>query len=294
MRFTKLSCVLTWMAASVLAAPAAWAVPVPVNRVAPDYPAQAIPLRLAGVVKVNLVIDATGAVSRADLISESPKEQGFGEAALAAARQWTFEQSKPGEYEITLRFEPGDGGGAVDPSTIPLAPVPLKKGEPYFPSNAAAMRINGYAEVAVLIGNDGRVVHSAVLVEVPEGYGFGDSVMNSMSRWEFQPGHPGLFRVGWKFESWGDGRSTDWDDLSKLPEPNFTTAPRYPETADGSTGSVRLAVAVADDGSVVDVQVVTETPPRKGFGEAARQAMLQWHFVSGQQGLYRYRMTISK
>lgn len=55
------------------------------------YPAQAKAERLDGVVVVDLLLNETGQVLEAQVISESPEGLGFGLAALDTAKTYEFE-----------------------------------------------------------------------------------------------------------------------------------------------------------------------------------------------------------
>ena len=59
--------------------------------------------------------------------------------------------------------------------------------------------------------------------------------------------------------------------------------PRYPEVARraGVEGQVILQAVIQSDGSVRSVQVLRETPPRIGFGPAAREAVSKWRYRPG-------------
>ena len=70
--------------------------------VAPDYPPAALAAGKTAKVKVKIHIDATGAVTKVDVLE--PVGDGFDEAAVAAAKQYTFEPAeidgKPGAIAV--------------------------------------------------------------------------------------------------------------------------------------------------------------------------------------------------
>src|SRR5260221_9616071 len=68
-------------------------VPVPkrTKTVNPEYPAAAQSQGIRGIVILELIIDPEGKVTQASVVRSVP---GLDEAALAAARQWTYESVK--------------------------------------------------------------------------------------------------------------------------------------------------------------------------------------------------------
>ncbi len=59
-----------------------------VNRVYPEYPADALYLKVQGVVKVNIVIGSNGHVESAHVVSGHPL---LSPAALDAAKRWVYQ-----------------------------------------------------------------------------------------------------------------------------------------------------------------------------------------------------------
>src|SRR5688572_32643050 len=70
--------------------------------VAPDYPPKALEAGKQAYVKVRIHIDATGIVTKVDVLE--PVGDGFDEAAVAAAKQYVFEPAeidgKPGAIAV--------------------------------------------------------------------------------------------------------------------------------------------------------------------------------------------------
>src|SRR6185436_18753422 len=73
--------------------------PVLLQAVAPEYPPAALAAGKTAKVKVKIHIDATGIVTKVDVLE--PVGDGFDEAAVAAAMQYVFEPAeidgKPGD-----------------------------------------------------------------------------------------------------------------------------------------------------------------------------------------------------
>lgn len=84
--------------------------PILIERVEPVYPEEARKHGVSGIVILEIVVDATGQVTRATVLK--PIADGGSEAALAAVKQWKF---KPGTlngqpidviYNVTVRIAP--------------------------------------------------------------------------------------------------------------------------------------------------------------------------------------------
>jgi len=260
--------------------------PVPVNRVTPDYPETAAPAGVGGKVKLELAVDDKGFVTAAKILSEEPLGFGFGDAALSAGRRWTFQPGKPGTFRITMNFAPSDRA-AIDFANLPQA-RPVSRVQPHYPEAAGRAGVNGSARIAVSIASDGTVAQTWVALEAPTGYGFGKAADQAVRNWKFAPGAPGLYVVEVHFQITDEPAGVHWADLKPLPEPIHRVAIRPPRAA---AGHVRLAVSLADDGSVAEAAIVTEEPA--GFGKAAREAVLLWRFEPGHAGVYRLNLSIT-
>jgi len=93
MKFWKFAIALTAAAGLMLAAePMLRLASVPeskiVNRAYPEYPAEALYLKVQGVVKINIVIGPDGHVQSATLVSGHPL---LAPAAVQAAKRWVYQ-----------------------------------------------------------------------------------------------------------------------------------------------------------------------------------------------------------
>jgi TonB family protein len=84
-------------------------VPVATRNVTPRYTSEAMRAKLQGVVVVQAVVGANGAVERVRVTQSLDSQMGLDDAALAAARSWAF---KPGTKDgkavpvaVTLTLE---------------------------------------------------------------------------------------------------------------------------------------------------------------------------------------------
>jgi len=82
--------------------------PAPVHQASPRYPDTARREGLSGTAHVSLVVDETGGIRSVE-IARSSGHADLDEAALAAAREWTFEPAtrdgKPVPAKIVVPFE---------------------------------------------------------------------------------------------------------------------------------------------------------------------------------------------
>jgi protein TonB len=71
--------------------------PVPIRTVAPNYPQDMRVKQESGIVQVNFLVDAHGAVQDAKVVKAS--DQAFSEPALEAVKKWKF---KPAEKDGSI------------------------------------------------------------------------------------------------------------------------------------------------------------------------------------------------
>lgn len=117
--------------------------PVPLQVVAPDYPPDALKAGKTARVKVRLHIDATGTVTKVDVLE--PVGEGFDEAAVAAALQYIFEPAeidgKPAAIQVetainfTIDAQPAEE--EAPPPAQPKDPVTTTSNGP--PNHAGPM-----------------------------------------------------------------------------------------------------------------------------------------------------------
>ena len=81
------------------------AAPRPTKRVPPVYPERAETREIEGVATVQITVAPGGAVSDVQIVSETPENYHFGEAAADAVWQWQFADAQPGTYRVTVRFK---------------------------------------------------------------------------------------------------------------------------------------------------------------------------------------------
>ena len=98
----------TVLAASLMLALAAHAVPKVVKKVPPDFPREAAQKGIStGVVKAKLSIDANGSVTDVEILEAEPKRV-FDRAVKQALMEWKFEPGEKATHEVKLVFKNED------------------------------------------------------------------------------------------------------------------------------------------------------------------------------------------
>ncbi|MAK61739.1 MAG: TonB family protein [Ponticaulis sp.] len=81
----------------------AFAEPVLIKQVPPEYPRGAERRKIEGTVGLQFEVDDNGKVANITVVSESMPGV-FDKAAVDALEQWRFEKGNPGNGEITIAF----------------------------------------------------------------------------------------------------------------------------------------------------------------------------------------------
>lgn len=153
--------------------------PEPVKIVSPVHPPELWEARVEGEAEIECVVDEAGRVTDARVGSASRPE--FGEAALAAVRQWEFTppivEGQPGRMRIKvpLNFSLPEGKALEDflkrrvfvpvdeevfkAETLGLWPMPKQLLQPRYPDAFKGSGKKGKAVVSVVIDKQGRVIN---------------------------------------------------------------------------------------------------------------------------------------
>ncbi|HYC69981.1 MAG TPA: TonB family protein [Opitutaceae bacterium] len=159
------------------------AAPVATKTPAPDHPPELFQQGVAGEAVIECIVNPEGRVGEAKIVSASRPE--FGEAALAAVKQWEF---KPGEKDgapaamrVTIPFSfqvPGDHplekfakrrlfidveGEVVPAENMPKWPMPKQLLTPNYPDSLKGSGKRGKAVVSVVIDRAGRVINPKIV-----------------------------------------------------------------------------------------------------------------------------------
>ncbi len=296
LRRLPLLIVAAFLTAAAYAGPApAASGPVPLTRPDPVYPPAADKAGIIGKVNARIEVDQAGRVTNVELIEEDPAGFGFGEAATAALKSWTFEPGRPGRTFVTLEFRPAEGREARTVDELPTKPAVVNRVRPKYPSRAVSLGVNGIAIVVVQVAEDGTLTDAAVTDELPTGYGFAAAALTAVRQWTFAPGYAGPYAVHVKFSTGRHDGRVNWYDLAPAPDPIHKVDPVPPPqaVADDRYGYVRLALTIDGEGRVSAVKIVEERPEDYGFGDAAKAAVEQWRFDPTSGGTYRMKLTIA-
>jgi TonB family protein len=155
-------------------------VPVPkrANTVKPEYPAEAQAQGIRGIVILELIIDKQGKVAEARIVRSVP---GLDEAALTAARQWTYEVTKVDGKPVSLRLTVPITFAMKLPEITRQEGIPeLRQGVvPPFPPDAKGPAT---VVVATTLDAEGRVAEAQVVQgESP----WTNALMAALRTWRF-------------------------------------------------------------------------------------------------------------
>lgn len=147
--------------------------------VSPEHPPQLMEQKIEGEAQIECLVGADGKVGEVKVLSATRPE--FGEAALAAVRQWEFKagrkDGKPTAMRVTIPFTfqlPGDHPleqfarrkvfidleGEVTPAeNLSKWPMPKQLLAPNYPEALRGSGKRGKAVVSVVIDRQGRVVN---------------------------------------------------------------------------------------------------------------------------------------
>ncbi len=171
-------------------------------------------------------------------------------------------------------------------------PSPVTEVSPTYPAAAASAGVEGDATVLLSVAPDGTVMDVGLIRETPPGYGFGAAAIDATRQWRFvSPTFEGgkyVVTLKFELEQAAPGAVERGTGLPKAPQPLKRGKLAYPQEAyvRSENGSVTLALTIAGDGSVSDVEVLSERPRNRGFGRAAREAIAESRYASGIAGRY--------
>jgi TonB family protein len=310
--------------------------PQVISRAPPEFPRQMRQLSQQGEVVLEFVVDEAGAVKDVAVVrSDHPA---FDEPALEALQKWKF---KPGSAKgkpvsvkmrvpIVFNLEGvGRDRGVIQmpeqskkmaanlPEELRYDVPPKPKGVlyPIYPFEQLMAKSGGKAEVAFVVGTNGRVTDVKVTkADQPE---FGEALSAAITAFEFVPalkdGKPthALFRMEHEFDARGWNGRPSSDDLDMLtllrkhPErivdakaldvpikPTSRRAPIFPSTVPANSGEALIEVLIDKEGHARLPKILNASAP--AFGYAAAQAAGEWRFevpkVAGKAVIVRVRV----
>lgn len=288
--------------------------PKPKKRVPPRYPEKALYKAVDGDVTVAVTIDGEGEATAVQVLEETPRDMGFGEAAVDSVSDWVFEPGRPGRYRVEIRFRsPGVSGPTQLDFKAPMAPMPDFYVPPVYPPDALEAGQTGTAELIAVVLAHGHVDEAASLQDHTTSRDFAEAAYRAILEWKFADDiKPGQYRIRVDFNPqtlasglvkpkqpklavsyWGSrhcGRR-----YRDAPEPLHRVAPVHPaSSADTTKGRAHIHVRIDGDGRVEATDVISESPGGKGFGVAAAQAVAQWHFPEAFHRYYHLDIEFGK
>jgi TonB family protein len=317
-----------------------------ITQVQPRYPLEALRVRAPGMVLLDLVVDTEGKVREVKVRRASADV--FAAAATEAVRQWRFAPALndgtpvqtrirlPVRFALTLDDKAKDdavgGGKGVtvkekgDPSKLPehlrfdTPPKVWTLEQPVYPYAHLAKSTKGSAQVAVVVGPDGKVAAAKVVQASSPEFGF--ALLAAVEQFQYEPaikdGDPTatMVRVEQKFEPKGgvENLIVSDDDRAALgleqknPEkiaksseldaslkPIHTPAPAYPRSLEEAVdGEAVVEFLVNDHGHPALSRIVSASRPE--FGYAAVHGIADWVFEvpkrNGQPVTVRVRVPV--
>jgi TonB family protein len=300
--------------------------PQVISRERPNYPSALRRSRQQGEVLMEFVVDEKGSVKDAVVVrSDHPA---FEEPAIEALMKWKFKPGTTKGKPVAVKMrqpivfnlngvnaergafqvpEPSAKAQKKLPEELRYDVPPKPKGVlyPAYPFELLMAETGGKAEVAFLVGADGRVADIKVLKA--DHLEFGEALSAAVAAFEFVPalkdGKPTLvmFRMEHEFDAGGwSGRPSDADLemvtlLKKHPErviepkgldapvkPTSRRAPIFPVTAKGESGEALIEVLIDKDGRARLPKIVSASEPALGY--AAAQAAGDWRFEEPKSG----------
>lgn len=163
--------------------------PKPTKIVSPEHPRELWDQRVTGSADVECLVTIDGKVAEARIVSASRAE--FGEAALAAVKQWEFEPGTrngtpaPMRVRVPLNFAIGNEdslesflgrklyqevpGEIVRAESLTKWPMPKQLVEPKYPPSLRGSGKKGKAVVSIVITPEGKVINPKIVkVTYPE------------------------------------------------------------------------------------------------------------------------------
>lgn len=238
--------------------------PASIERQGPPYPESARLAGAEGFVEVAFTVLRDGRVGWVRIQRAEPS--GFFEAAaIASVRDWRFDPARrDGEsvecrIQTRLRFTLTDTVAVRPAGPVATAPADDALPPPVFPDSARAAALEGYVEVFVEVGADGRVMRAEVTLAMPRG-AFEDAALAAVRGWRFEPADAGGTeprRLTRRFDFSLPG-STE-----RPPSPMLLAAAPLPTEACTRRipGQVRLEVTTDPDGRITGARILDADPP---------------------------------
>lgn len=297
--------------------------PIPHDWNAPAYPPEALKAGVEGRVTILFVVDAEGKVVD-PVVRENkskPVDPRLQEAALAAAKAWTFgaalDAGKPVPRAVGVNvsfYLKGRGGKpSVDlprqPDVLPTkAAKALSEPDPDYPDELMARKLPGEAEFEFQVTPEGKVGAAKVLFASDAAFVLAG--LEALKRFSFEPARQGPLPVASSKRSpmqfFVQGDQTRTADVlaangitglaeisaDKLPEPLMMFGPVYPRAraVAGETGEADVEFVIGENGRTGYINVMSASQPE--FGASLAAAVATWIFRPATKSNERVAVTL--
>jgi len=280
-----------------------WTRKPPAEDIGPVYPEAARRAGVIGKARVECKVAVSGRLEQCETLSESPTGWGFGVAALAMTKYFTWRPETVngvpvGDVPVVIPFDFGADSGeygavviaALDrDARFPRLFDPIWSRAPTraqvesaFPLRALGKIDSGYAILRCRVALTGLLINCNDLAESPPGVGFGAAALTLADRFvlsmaDYKPAELKGVSVDIPVSFLAPGRpapklfAPEW--VSTLDEADLAAVfPAKARATGVSRGGGVVKCRVTHEGRLVDCQLISETPDGLGFGEAVLKA----------------------
>lgn len=235
--------------------------PMPLQREAPAYPDAVRATGIEGTVEVALTVLRDGNVGWVSVVRAEPRGY-FEQAAADGVRRWRFAPALRDGEPVECRLRTRVRFTLADTAKTMAGAYANDGPQPVYPPTLLRERIEGYAEVEYLLGDDGRPRDARVLTAMPRGE-FEQAALAAVNAWQGAAARGAPGRETRRF----DFRLPD-SLLGTVPATLLASAP-FPMAAcvERTTGRVVLEVETLATGQVREACILEASPP--GLFDAA-------------------------
>lgn len=265
--------------------PPAWLQQPSAEEVSAVFPKEALAKGHGGRAVIECQTGLDGVLKDCKVTSEEPAGEGFGAAALQLTPRFLMklptEDGKPLAItvHIPVEFRISDFGAFDAPDWLRQPnPDELRAA---WPKDALTKGVSGRAVMDCEVEPQGTLERCKVISEEPAGQGFGTSALLLAPSFEMKPakrdGKPirSTVRIPINFKTDGPARRGT-ETMLVLPDPIWASAPTFndlkaawPARAKVDAAHVSMRCRLTREGTLHECEVLSETPARRGFGNAA-------------------------
>ncbi|MXY56502.1 MAG: energy transducer TonB, partial [Gammaproteobacteria bacterium] len=167
---------------------------LPIIKVAPIYPHQAVKERIEGHVLLEFVVAETGGVRDAVVLESEPRGV-FDQAALDAVAKFKYKPkivdgkpvAKSGvRNRFSFEFEDESSTDSTSQTVVPDETLPIVKVAPIYPDDALREGIEGHVLLEFVVTESGAVRDPRVLEAEPPGV-FDQAALDAVGKFKYRP-----------------------------------------------------------------------------------------------------------